>query len=231
MTEKLYWQDAYVKEFDATVTKVDNNKIFLDSTAFYPRGGGLVSDVGDMNGVKVLEVVKDGEDVAHVVENNSFQVGQQVHGRIDWEKRHRVMRMHTTAHIVATIINKETGALITGGQIEPDKSRMDFSLENFDREKFMQFIEKANEIVKQSIPVKSYFLKREEAMKIPGVIKLAEAAPPTETDELRIVEITGIDTQADGGVHVANTSEIGKIVVVKIENKGKNNRRLYYTVK
>lgn len=232
MTYKLYWDDPYMKEFDCKVESINKNEAILDKTAFYIRGGGLASDTGGINGIKVINVLSDKSGNAiHILEKEpDFQVGQNVHGKIDWNRRHRIMRMHTTAHIISSIINRETGALITGGNIEPDKSRIDFNIENLDKEKFMQYIDEANKIAQQNLPVKSYLMKREEAMKIPGIVKLAEAAPPTETDELRIVEITGVDIQADGGVHVNNTSEIGKIQAIKIENKGKNNKRLYYTV-
>ncbi len=228
MTEKLYWLDAYIKEFDATVTKVDGNKIILNKTAFYPRGGGLVSDVGDVNGVKVLEVVRDGEDVAHVVENNSFQVGEQVHGRIDWEKRYKIMKLHTSAHLLSSILFKHTGALMTGGNIDSEKARDDFSVP-LSKEEMQKFIDEANDAITKGAEIKIYFLPREEALKIPQIVKLAVAAPP-DIQEWRIVEIVGYDTQADGGVHVKNISEIGKIQLLKIQNKGKNNRRLYYTV-
>lgn len=139
------------------------------------------------------------------------------------------MRMHTSAHILSSIVNRETGALITGNQITPEESRVDFSLEQFDREKISSYIDQVNNVIKRGIPVTSYFMKREEAAKIPGLVKLANAAPPS-VDVLRIVQIGDVDTQADGGVHVMNTKEIGKLIGVRAENKGKNNRRLYFTV-
>jgi misacylated tRNA(Ala) deacylase len=128
------------------------------------------------------------------------------------------------------VVNRETGALITGNQISPVESRIDFSLEAFDREKFGDYVRMANEAARSGAEVRSYFMKREEALKTPGFVKLAGALPP-EVDELRIVQIGEIDTQADGGVHVENTSEIGEIVVNRIENKGKSNRRLYFSLK
>ena len=139
------------------------------------------------------------------------------------------MRMHTSAHLLSSIFLKETGALITGNQIEPEKSRIDFSLENFDRDKMLEHCNKANEAIATNPRVKTYFMKREEALKIPAIIKLAEAAPPN-VPELRIVEIEGIDTQADGGPHVRSLGEIGRVEPLKFENKGKSNRRLYFTI-
>lgn len=230
MTKKLFWDDAYLKEFDATVASVDGTQITLDQTAFHPRGGGLVGDQGVLGTVRVLDTVKGGNDsIVHVVESGvSIKVGDLVHGTIDWDRRYRIMRMHTSAHLLSAIFNKETGALITGNQIEPDKSRIDFSLENFDKEKMLLHCKQANEAIAKNPAVKTYFMKREEALKIPGIVKLAAAAPP-DVKELRIVEIEGYDIQADGGVHVKSLGEIGKIEPVKFENKGKSNRRLYFT--
>lgn len=231
MTKKLFWEDAYIKEFTATVTSVDGDKVVLDQTAFHPRGGGLVGDMGSLENVKVLDTIKGGNDsILHVLESaNGVTAAGQVHGLIDWDRRYRIMRMHTSAHLLSSIFNKETGALITGNQIEPDKSRIDFSLENFDREKMLTHCQQANEAIAKNPLVKTYFMKREEAIKIPGIIKLATAAPP-DVKELRIVEIEGYDTQADGGVHVKSLGEIGKIEPMKFENKGKSNRRLYFTI-
>ena len=231
MTKKLFWDDAYVKEFTATVASVDNNQVVLDQTAFHPRGGGLVGDIGSLGNVKVLDTVKGGNDsIIHVLESAAAVIASgQVHGIIDWDRRYRIMRMHTSAHLLSSIFNKETGALITGNQIEPDKSRIDFSLENFDREKMLTHCQQANEAITKNPSVKTYFMKREDAIKIPGIIKLAAAAPP-DVQELRIVEIEGYDIQADGGVHVKSLGEIAKIEPLKFENKGKNNRRLYFTI-
>jgi misacylated tRNA(Ala) deacylase len=230
MTERLYWQDAYLREFDAKVESVEEGGTRLDRTAFNPRGGGLVSDVGRLDGAEVVEVVKKGEEIYHVLGDGApLRPGDAVHGVIDWERRHRVMRMHTTAHILSAVVNRETGALITGNQIAPIESRIDFSLEAFDRDKFEGYVKIANEAAGSGAEVRSFFMKREEALRTPGFVKLADALPPA-VEELRIVQIGEIDTQADGGVHVKNTSEIGEIVVNKIENKGKSNRRLYFSL-
>ncbi len=231
MTKKLFWDDAYIKEFTATVASSEGNQVVLDQTAFHPKGGGLVGDTGSLEGMKVLDTIKgEGDSVVHVSEPAATSTaGSQVHGLIDWERRYRIMRMHTSAHLLSSIFNKETGALITGNQIEPDKSRIDFSLENFDREKMLLHCKQANEAIAKNPPVKTHFMQREEAMKIPGIIKLAAAAPPDVT-ELRIVEIEGYDIQADGGVHVKELGEITRIDPLKFENKGKSNRRLYFTI-
>ena len=220
----------YSREFDAKVESVDGTRVVLDQTAFNPRGGGLVSDTGTLGGQNVLEVVKEGEQIFHVLEAPpAFGPGEVVHGVLDWDRRFRIMRMHTSAHILSAVVNRETGALITGNQISPDQSRVDFSLDDFDKGKIASYVDKVNEAVARGLEVKTYFMKREEALTNPGFVKLANAMPPAD-DMLRIVEIGDVDTQADGGVHVKNTSEIGRVVGLKTENKGKSNRRLYFTV-
>jgi Ser-tRNA(Ala) deacylase AlaX len=231
MTRKLFWEDAYISEFDATIRSVDGNQVVLDQTAFNPRGGGLVGDVGTLDGVKVTDTRKASADtIVHVLEGTgSLAAGNAVRGVLDWNRRHRIMRMHTSAHLLSAIFNKETGALITGNQIEPEKSRIDFSLEDFDREKMLVYCSQANEAIAKNPPVKTYFMKREEALKIPGITKLASVMPP-DVKDLRIVEIEGYDLQADGGVHVKNLGEVGKVEPLKFENKGKSNRRMYFTI-
>ena len=220
----------YLKEFDAKVESVDGTNVVLDQTAFNPRGGGLVSDTGTVGGLKVAEVSKEGDEITHVLETPpDFGPGAVVHGALDWVRRFRIMRMHTSAHILSAVVNREAGALITGNQISPDQSRVDFSLDDFDKGKMSSYVEKVNEAVSRGLEVKTYFMKREEALANPGFVKLANAMPPA-VDMLRIVEIGDVDTQADGGVHVRNTLEIGKVVGLRTENKGKSNRRLYFTV-
>ena len=219
-----------MRAFEAKVEAVDGSRVVLDQTAFNPRGGGLVSDTGTLNGARVSEVTKEGETIFHHVDPSAaMKPGDRAMGVLDWDRRLRIMRMHTTAHILSSVVNGETGALITGNQINPDESRVDFNLDSFDKDKMSVFIEKVNGAAKRGLEVRTYFMKRDEAMAMPGLVKLANAAPPT-LDVLRIVEIGDVDTQADGGVHVKNTSEIGMVVGLRTENKGKNNRRLYFTV-
>jgi len=230
MTRRLFWEDMYMKEFDATVVSADGAKLVLDQTAFNPRGGGLVSDLGTINGINLAEALKEGEEIVHLMASPSnLKAGDFVRGVLDWERRFRIMRMHTAAHILSAVVNLETGALITGNQIAPNESRVDLSLEEFDREKLADYIEEVNDVVRRGVNVKTFFMKREEALATPGFVKLAGAMPPS-VEMLRIVQIGDVDTQADGGVHVKNTKEIGKVTGLKTENKGKNNRRLYFTV-
>lgn len=234
MTKLLYMEDPYLKECDATVTKVNESKyVILDQTIFYPKGGGQLNDIGDMTRdgdvFNVSYVGKFSGETSHEVDRPGLNVGDKVHCRLDWDRRYRMMRSHTAAHVLITILCNKTGALVTGNELTLEKTRFDFSLENFDREIFMSCIEEANHLFKKDIPVKTYELPREEALSIPGVVKMAEALPP-QVSRLRIVEIEGIDRQADAGTHVRNLLEVGQIEFLKAENKGKNNRRVYYRI-
>jgi len=183
---------------------------------------------------RVVEVYidKGSGEVIHRLDTSDHDlvVGDIVHGVIDWDRRYRIMRLHTAAHILAAIMYREYNALITGGHIYPDYAYDDYSLEIFDPEIFREAIEKANEVVKKGIDVKIYWLERGKTLEIPGIVKLASRMPP-EIKLLRIVEIPGVDIQADGGPHVRNTKEIGEIVFMKAANKGRRRKRLYYTVK
>ena len=229
MTRKLYWDEPYAREFTAKVVCVDGQRVQLDQTLFYPRGGGVACDTGTLNGVKVMETTKEDEVLHKLDSPPTFSVGDSVTGLIDWERRHRLMRMHTAGHLLSALFYTQADCLITGNQIDVDRSRMDFNLESFDRSQIESLVGEANDLVGRDAAVKAYFLLREEALKLPELVKLAEAAPPAEI-QLRIVEIEGIDRQADGGLHVARLKEIGKISLLKLENKGKSNRRLYYDV-
>ncbi|MBI1979007.1 MAG: alanyl-tRNA editing protein [Candidatus Aenigmarchaeota archaeon] len=233
MTKKLYWEDSYMTEFEAIVVSVENGFVELDSTAFFATGGGEPNDTGKLifNGevFNVTDVIKNGDKILHKVDKEGLEIDYKIKGLIDWDRRYRLMKMHTASHLLSSIIHKEIGALISGGNLDLEKSRIDFNLEDFDREKFTAYVRNANELIKQGAQVKSYFMKREEAMKIPGIIKLLEALPP-DVENLRIVEIEGIDIQADGGNHVRNLNELGKIEILKLENKGKTNRRMYFTL-
>ncbi len=237
-TELLYQRDSYIKEFEAQIIEVLESGVVLDRTAFHPRSGGVANDTGylEYSGrryrVSDVYIDKERDVVVHVIDGDmtDLEPGALVRGLIDWDRRYRLMRLHTAAHILAAIMYRDYGALITGGNVGPDYAYDDYSLEKFDRKVFEDAVAKANEVAKQGIEVKIYWLKREEALKIPGIVKLASRMPP-HVEVLRIVEIPGIDIQADGGPHVRNTSEIGEIVFLKAENRGRKRKRLYYTVK
>jgi len=235
MAKALYMDDAYLKEFEATITSVkDGRYIVLDKTAFYPNGGGQPHDTGtllrDGETFRVVFTGKFSGDISHEVDKAGLKQGDKVQGIIDWDRRYALMRYHTAAHILSGVFNKEAGALITGNQLDIAKGRIDFSLEEFDREKMAAYFEMAQAIAEKDLPIKVYYMDREEALHIPEMVKLAGVLPPA-VKQLRIVDIEGFDRQADGGTHVRSTREIGKIVFTKAENKGKNNRRVYYTLR
>ena len=228
MTRKLYWEQPYAKEFSAQVVSIDGSRVVLDQTLFYQRGGGVACDTGTINNISVTETTKNADVIMHTLASPvNFAVGDSINAAIDWNRRYRLMRMHTAGHLLSSIFYSKANCRITGNQIEVDKSRMDFNLEAFDRSIIEKFVAEANQLINQDAAVKTYFMPRDEALKLPEMVKLAEASPPSEA-QLRIVEIEGIDKQADGGQHVAKLKEIGQIRLVKLENKGKSNRRLYY---
>jgi len=232
MTKALFLVDSYLKESDATVVSVKDEKyVILDQTIFYPKGGGQPYDTGKIiKGNEVYNVVYVGKfsgEISHEVDRAGLQPGDKVRCVLNWERRYKLMRSHTAAHVLASLLNQGTGALITGNQLEEDHVRFDFSLEEFDRSVLEAYLEKANKLFGTDVPVKWYDLPREEAMKIPGVVKMAAAFPP-DLPVLRIVEIVGVDKQADGGTHVKNLREVGQVQLLKTENKGKNNRRIYF---
>ena len=235
MTKALFLIDSYLKETQAKVVSVKDGKyVILNQTIFYSKGGGQPYDTGKIiKGKEIYNVVYVGKfsgEISHEVDHAGLQAGDEVTCFLNWDRRYKLMRSHTAAHVLASLLNKETGALITGNQLEEDHVRFDFSLEKFDRELLEEYLEKANKLFGTDVAVKWYELPREEAMKISGIVKMASAFPP-DLPVLRIVEITGVDKQADGGTHVRNLKEIGKIELIKTENKGKNNRRIYFRLK
>jgi misacylated tRNA(Ala) deacylase len=234
MTRALFLEDGYLKECDAVVVSVKDGKfVVLDQTIFYPKGGGQPCDTGKIFGGKevynVVYVGKFSGEISHEVDRLGLKAGDRVRCVLDWDRRYRLMRSHTAAHLFASLLCNGTGALVTGNQLETDKIRFDFSLAQFNPEILEEYVTKTNELLKKDTPVKSYELPREEALKIPGVVKMAEAFPP-DIPRLRIVELVNLDKQADGGTHVKNLNEVGQIRLLKTENKGKNNRRIYFTL-
>lgn len=234
MTEQLWLKDCYEKEFEAEVIDVAGRYVMLNKTAFYPESGGQPTDKGvlECNGgtYNVLYVNKVGNDIRHEVDKEGLKPGDKVKGIINWERRHLFMRYHTAAHILSAVINKKTGALITGNQIAEEKTRLDFNLENFNPEMMNDFVKEANEEIAKSLPVKIKIMEREDAFQIPSIVKLAKLLPES-IKEIRVIDIEGVDQQACAGCHVKNTSEIGKMEVLSCENKGKNNRRVYFVLK
>lgn len=237
MIKPLYLADSYLTEFAATVLDVNNDQrgngvfIVLDQTAFYPSGGGQPHDTGTLTKdgkiYAVLSVTAQNGKILHQMDAGGLQQGDRVHGKIDEQRRQLLQRMHTACHVLSAVFVKETGALITGNQLNTDQSRIDFNLETFDREKIQQYINKANELLATNQVVEVSFMPRAEAEKMPELAKLAIGLKEG-IEEIRVVKIGNIDMQADGGTHVKNTKEVGTIELIKCENKGKSNRRVYF---
>ena len=241
MTEALYFLDCYLTEFKATVEKVTDGKfVVLDRTAFYPESGGQPGDTGklvresDGAEFEVLYAGKFNGEISHEIagENVSagLKAGDKVKGFIDWDRRYRHMRMHTATHVIANVIEKEAGAQITGNQLGLDQSRVDFSLEVFDRDRFTEYEKIANAVIAQNHPVNLYLVSRKEAEeKLSRLTTLAKGFSE-EISEVRLVEIEGVTIEACGGTHLKNTGEIKGIRIEKLQNKGKSNRRMYFTL-
>jgi len=235
MTELLCQSDAYLIDFDATVVAVNGDQVSLDRTAFYPRGGGQPSDQGELTiageTYRVLEVKKQGGEVWHKLDRAAnFAVGASVHGVIDWERRYKLMRTHTALHILCGVMWRDYGVSVTGGDMEPLAARMDFELERMSATFAQEIEEKINAEVAAAREIRVRVLPREEAFAIPDLIRTKINLLPPDIQEVRTVEIVGLDLQADGGTHVANTREVGRIKVVGHESKGKINKRLRIAV-
>lgn len=229
MTQLLYLHDSYLREFDATVTAVDAQRVALDRTAFYAGGGGQPADTGllrwDGRTARVVEVRKDADTVWHAVEGEVPPPGATVRGVLDWGRRFDIMRHHSALHVLVGVVYRSFDALVTGGAIYPDRARMDFSLEDLNRDRVGAIEAEANRIIQEQHRILVRFLSREEFERS-DLVRLAKNLIPPDIREVRVIEIEGFDAQADGGTHVGNTAEIGALRVVKTENKGKINRRL-----
>ena len=238
MTELLFHTDAYLQEFDGTITSVveESRAVSLDRTAFYPGGGGQPCDFGSLLVNDVLypveKVKKLGTDVLHFLGGDAPlpALNSAFHGTLDWERRYKLMRTHTALHVLCGTVFRDYGAQVTGGNMEPLKGRMDFEFERMKGE-FVREIEAAvNEEVAKARDVRVKILPREEAFQIPDLIRTKINLLPEGIQHVRTVEIVGLDLQADGGTHVNNTNEVGKIRVVDYKSKGAINKRLYIEV-
>jgi misacylated tRNA(Ala) deacylase len=235
MTDLLYLLDSYLKDFDAEVTDVSELGVTLDQTAFYPGGGGQPFDQGFLRaGEQEFEVVRmkrsEGK-IWHVLGETGLEVGARVAGELDWTRRYQLMRTHTAMHILCGVIWRDYGASVTGGNMEPLHGRMDFEFESLAKELVGEIEQKINVEVEAARPIKIDILPREEAFKIPDLIRTKINLLPPSIEEVRVVEIEGLDLQADGGTHVANTEEVGVIQIVDYKSKGAINKRLVVELK
>ena len=230
MTEILCYDDSYLRDFDATVTDIASKGVVLDRTAFYPGGGGQPADSGSLTVGDALYAVKkvsrqDGK-LVHEIDGDRPAVGASVRGTLDWDRRYLLMRTHTALHILCGVVWRDYGAQVTGGNMQPGSARMDFELENMSADFAERMETLVNEEVQAARAIEIATLPREEAFAIPDLIRTKINLLPPAIKEVRTVDITGLDLQADGGTHVANTSEVGRISVVGHESKGRINKRL-----
>ena len=235
-TELLYLRDSYLKEVSANVLEITDDGVIFDKTVFYPGGGGQIYDVGwvlkeDAKYV-VERVFKSGGEVFHVVKDSELNVGDSVILRLDWDRRYKIMKMHTSLHIIGAIMYYDYNVLITGSNIYPEYARIDFPMKGMNKEIAVSIVAKADSIAKEGHEVKTYFMPTSEALKNRELMRLADISKYEKYlgDEVRVVEIVGVDIELDGGTHVRNTSEIGEIKFMKYESKGAKNRRIYITV-
>ena len=234
MSLPKYTSEMYLKEFDTIVKEANEKFIVLEDTIFYPSSGGVLNDEGTITlgsgeDYKVVFVGKFSGNISHEVDRLGLKSGDKVHLKLDWGRRYTLMRYHTAAHVLSGVFSKEYGARITGNQLTLEKGRIDFDLENFDKTIMQEYFKKANEIIKKDLEVKAYVITREEAEKNKTLFKLAKVLPES-LKEIRVVDIVGFDAQADGGCHVKSLKEVGSLTFVKADNKGKNNRRVYFTI-
>jgi misacylated tRNA(Ala) deacylase len=228
MTELIAHSDAYLKEFKAEVTAVNREEaaITLDRTAFYPGGGGQPHDLGWIDNTPVLEVKRRGDQIWHQLNGPLPMEGKEVSGKLDWDRRYKLMRTHTAFHILCGVVWRDYGAQVTGGNLDLLKGRMDFEFETLRQELVREIEEKLNREVAAAHPVQVRVLPREEAFKIPDLIRTKINLLPPDIKEVRIVEIVGLDLQADGGTHVADTREVGIIRISGYKSKGRINKRI-----
>jgi misacylated tRNA(Ala) deacylase len=232
-TELLYLRDAYLREFDATVLEARGDDVALDRTAFYPTGGGQPHDTGTLGDARVRSVWKEGDVVYHAVEGTPPAVGTEIRGVVDWDRRHALMRTHTALHVLCGVIWNEWGKAVTGGNMSPPatigaapSARMDFEFDPLPEGFGGRVEELVNAELAAARPIEVSFLPRDEALADSDLIRTKVNLIPESVHEFRVVDIVGLDKQADGGTHVRTTDEVGRIRVVKTESKGKGNKRI-----
>jgi misacylated tRNA(Ala) deacylase len=228
VTEEIFRADGYAKSCEATVTAVGEGGIRLDRTVFYPEGGGQPGDTGwlrtaDGRALRITDTRKDGEsgESLHIPEEGALAVGDAVTAEIDWDRRFRHMRTHTAMHLLCSLIEGE----VTGGNLNDQKGRLDFNLPDTSLDK-EHLTAELNRLVQEDHPVEPRWVSAEELASNPDLVRTMSVRPPTSGGQVRLLEIEGVDLQACGGTHVARTGEIGRLRVGKIENKGRQNRRV-----
>ena len=235
MTEELFLEDAYLEEFEARVLRLAGREVALDRTAFYPGGEGQPADKGILGigpiSANVVDVWRERGDIVHVLDAAIPGTVQELNGELDWERRYAHMRYHTALHVLSGVIWKNFGAKVTGGQMREMRARMDFSFPGEWTADVVGEIERMTiEALAEGRPVEVYWLPREEAVKNRDLIRTQVTLVPERIEAVRIVEIEDIDTQADGGTHVANTKEVGALKITTHKSKGRQNKRIEFVL-
>ena len=230
-TDLLYLRDAYLTEFEATVVSLREGAVALDRTAFYPTGGGQPHDIGSLDSMTVIDVRKEGDLVWHSFDattapTDAFAVGQMVHGEVEWVRRHRLMRTHSALHVLCGVIWNEWRVPVTGGNMEPLSARMDFEFDPLPEGFGPRVEDLVNAELAADRAIEVGFLPRSTAVMDEDLIRTKVSMIPESVSEIRVVDIVGLDKQADGGTHVRTTGEVGRIRVTKTESKGKGNKRI-----
>jgi misacylated tRNA(Ala) deacylase len=236
VTGELFLEDAYLKEFESPVVGLSGREVILARTAFYPGGGGQPADKGTLGvgpvNAAVVDARREGDNVVHVLDKVIPDTVRELKGELDWERRFAHMRYHTALHALSGVIWRSFGAKVTGGQMRADRARMDFSFPGEWTVDVVGEIERlVNEALVEGRPVKVYELPREEAVENPDLIRTQVNLVPERVKMVRIVEIEGIDTQADGGTHVANTEEVGEVKITGHKSKGRQNKRVEFILR
>lgn len=231
MTKELFLTDSYLKECEAVVLEIEEDKVFLDQTVFYPTGGGQEHDTGvlmqDGKTFEIYRVKREGGRIAHYVKDGGKLYPGPVLARIDWERRYGLMRHHTLLHVLGTVVYQEYGGLCTGNQIYPDRARIDFNqLHDLTIEQLADIAAKTNRLISENHSISYRTVNREEAEKIPGMIKTMVSLLPPSVTTVRLVSIDSVDEQACGGTHVKQTGEVIGMEISDVKSKGKNNKRL-----
>lgn len=236
MTERIYSTAAYERSMDATVvrTEVDDNRILLDRTVFYPGGGGQPHDVGELwigdDRLEVVRITADRDGVWHWLEGGMPGVGATVQGNLDWDRRYRMMRTHTAMHAMCGVIWRRYQVPVTGGNMEAGEGRLDFELPDWNSEDKPTVEAELNEELANRLPVEVSFLPRTEADQDPSLIRTKVSLLPADLAEVRVIDIVGLDRQADGGTHVDSTGEVGTISLATVKSKGRGFRRFRFTL-
>ena len=238
MTLQLFHEDSYLKSLTAQVIDHDleNHGIMLDRTIFFPGGGGQPADHGwlDLDGIKtqIKNIRRIAGEIVHILPDNVAlpEKGSPLEGILDWDRRYQLMRTHTAMHILCGTIFRDYGASVTGGNMEPLKGRMDFEFASLTKDLVHLIEEAVNQEVNNSLPVTWKEIDREEAFQIPDLIRTKINLLPPQISKVRVVEIEGLDLQADGGTHVRNTNEVGSVKITDYKSKGRENKRIYLEV-